>query len=623
MRLRASLVAGLAILLAAPAIGDDFRIRSADSFRPRSERSFVSRQRIDLSATSPALVLDGELRDDDSLPIPAVELQYLVEDFARRTQAARERAGEGGALNVTAGSLEVLQVNFTESECPTTNCQGACVPLPGQCAGVACNVVLLIWEEATFNPAGVDLYLDDTQIGTLPGVPEGETNRVRTLFLGGLEPGVRRFRVEETNEGTFDELELEILASQPFGDASNVQCAPGPIAADDCSIWMGFAQAGPTPQRQTILFNGGNVLGDLPIPADDPFYLQRLVGIGGASAADWNFTVIGFLPELGNPRAQYRGCFRDSDTCTLDCLVPGCEAPIQPLVLQVDYDAAPDSPSLLVLWTCSETDAEGNCLSYEGVRLLANGVPIGNLPGTADQVVLDALVGDVVLGFQGTCGAAGNSTVRDVAVTVRAETPLENPVVDGLVERVDEDGVTTASWVHQDRSAFVFVFINGQLFDFIPGGAPGAINGYEVEGIGLDDIVEVQFFTYIDNVGYGSEFFIAGGEPAPTDFFVRGLCTGSLNSSDPQITDAILLLSFLFLGGAEPPCRAACDSNASGALELTDAIVVLSYLFTGGAPPTGWVDGNPTCEVFAAGTPGFEIGCVTPLATCTEAGPKS
>lgn len=53
-----------------------------------------------------------------------------------------------------------------------------------------------------------------------------------------------------------------------------------------------------------------------------------------------------------------------------------------------------------------------------------------------------------------------------------------------------------------------------------------------------------------------------------------------------QISDAIRLLEYLFLGGARPPCLDAADADDSGTLTIADAIRVLNFLFLGGdAPP--------------------------------------
>jgi hypothetical protein len=64
--------------------------------------------------------------------------------------------------------------------------------------------------------------------------------------------------------------------------------------------------------------------------------------------------------------------------------------------------------------------------------------------------------------------------------------------------------------------------------------------------------------------------------------FVRGDvdANGSI-----EITDAVRLLGFLFLGGEAPPCRDAADVDDDGATNVTDAIRILGFLFRGTVPP--------------------------------------
>ena len=54
-------------------------------------------------------------------------------------------------------------------------------------------------------------------------------------------------------------------------------------------------------------------------------------------------------------------------------------------------------------------------------------------------------------------------------------------------------------------------------------------------------------------------------------------------SGDINLTDAVLLLNFLFSGGAAPACQAAADTDRSGSLAMTDAIQILNFLFLGAA----------------------------------------
>ena len=52
-----------------------------------------------------------------------------------------------------------------------------------------------------------------------------------------------------------------------------------------------------------------------------------------------------------------------------------------------------------------------------------------------------------------------------------------------------------------------------------------------------------------------------------------------------QISDAVSILSFLFLGGVEPVCAEALDCDGDGESRVSDAIYGLTFLFLGGEPP--------------------------------------
>ncbi|MBI4600527.1 MAG: hypothetical protein HY721_01065 [Planctomycetes bacterium] len=56
-------------------------------------------------------------------------------------------------------------------------------------------------------------------------------------------------------------------------------------------------------------------------------------------------------------------------------------------------------------------------------------------------------------------------------------------------------------------------------------------------------------------------------------------------SGDVSITDAILILRWLFAGGGVPVCEDAADVDDLGSVEITDAILVLDWLFLGGEEP--------------------------------------
>ncbi|MBI4603231.1 MAG: choice-of-anchor D domain-containing protein [Planctomycetes bacterium] len=72
--------------------------------------------------------------------------------------------------------------------------------------------------------------------------------------------------------------------------------------------------------------------------------------------------------------------------------------------------------------------------------------------------------------------------------------------------------------------------------------------------------------------------------PPPTGapLFRRG---DANDSGRIDLSDAVFVLGWLFLGGAEPACRDAADADDSGKIEITDAVFLLGWLFLGGRPP--------------------------------------
>ena len=87
------------------------------------------------------------------------------------------------------------------------------------------------------------------------------------------------------------------------------------------------------------------------------------------------------------------------------------------------------------------------------------------------------------------------------------------------------------------------------------------------------------------------------GEPAGV--FLRG---DANESGRVDISDAIVILDHLFLGGIAPPCEDRLDATDNGRVDITDAIFTLRYLFLGGdvLPPPFPVPGlDPTADTLS------------------------
>jgi len=106
---------------------------------------------------------------------------------------------------------------------------------------------------------------------------------------------------------------------------------------------------------------------------------------------------------------------------------------------------------------------------------------------------------------------------------------------------------------------------------------PGAFAVGDLSGDGLIDAVTADAGSRSLTLLEGNE----GQRAAPAEFR-RG--DADLDGS-AAITDAIVVLNWLFQGGPEPGCRDAADTDDSGVIDLTDPVRLLDFLFRGGPEP--------------------------------------
>ena len=81
-----------------------------------------------------------------------------------------------------------------------------------------------------------------------------------------------------------------------------------------------------------------------------------------------------------------------------------------------------------------------------------------------------------------------------------------------------------------------------------------------------------------------------------------------------ELTDALRVLGFLFLGNLPPTCLDAGDADDNGKLELTDALRILGFLFLGNAPPAPPGPPGPGNSCGVDTTPdnlGVDLGCLS------------
>jgi hypothetical protein len=286
------------------------------------------------------------------------------------------------------------------------------------------------------------------------------------------------------------------------------------------------------------------------------------------------------------------------------CAGQACSPPGSLALCQASYDPAGQNV-VLARWIDGEDEYPGGVLAAVDGE---DADPPRTFDGGSLRHVLVAGLepGSHTIGIRGVCGEGGLvSLAAEGRIEVLPASPHSRPIEGGIECSHDEaSGSTRLHWIPQDPSTFLAVYLeepSGRLG--LVGFAPGDLSSVTLTTAGPDDVFAVQFFAEGPAGCYGSEIHRCEVEP-PGPRYVQGLCNG-IGDEDgkPLITTAIFGLSYLFSGGPEPPCIAACDANADSEFDLSDMIFILGYMFLGGAAPPSWedLDGDagpdPTCIV--------------------------
>ncbi|MFH2056665.1 MAG: dockerin type I domain-containing protein, partial [bacterium] len=74
------------------------------------------------------------------------------------------------------------------------------------------------------------------------------------------------------------------------------------------------------------------------------------------------------------------------------------------------------------------------------------------------------------------------------------------------------------------------------------------------------------------------------------------LCGDADGSGGVNISDAVYLIQYIFVGGPAPDPYVAGDANCDGPVNMTDVVYLIQYIFASGAPPCDPDnDGVPDC----------------------------
>jgi len=224
--------------------------------------------------------------------------------------------------------------------------------------------------------------------------------------------------------------------------------------------------------------------------------------------------------------------------------------------------------------------------------------------------------GDAILGPQLQTGEWYHVAVTNVGSSVKlylngAVVGTANMTIDTAVgtsfcigQVPLDDGKKLQGWV-DEVSVYDRALCDAEIFAIYQAGLRGKgldAGNQDCNLNGVSDLCDIASGTSADANSNGIPDECESGQ-APR--FHRGDTDGS---GSLNLSDAMWVLNFLFLGGEELPCLDAGDADDSGGIEITDAIRILGYLFLGNAVPP-----DPGPPPSACGPdPGTEhLGCAT------------
>ncbi|HEQ98746.1 MAG TPA: hypothetical protein ENO22_05330 [candidate division Zixibacteria bacterium] len=120
------------------------------------------------------------------------------------------------------------------------------------------------------------------------------------------------------------------------------------------------------------------------------------------------------------------------------------------------------------------------------------------------------------------------------------------------------------------------------------GGTEGSSTNYGLKGTVSQTAVDQGSSTnYKLRHGFWQIFATSGGP-------CQGECGDANNDANVNVSDAVWIINFVFIGGEEPQPVLACgDANNDATVNISDAVWLINYVFVGGGPPSTCSPGSP------------------------------
>jgi hypothetical protein len=120
------------------------------------------------------------------------------------------------------------------------------------------------------------------------------------------------------------------------------------------------------------------------------------------------------------------------------------------------------------------------------------------------------------------------------------------------------------------------------------GGTEGSSTNYGLRGTaGQPGVDQGTSTNYKLKHGFW-QISSTGGGPC------QGRCGDANNDGSVNVSDAVLIINYVFIGGSEPQPVLACgDANTDASVNVSDAVSIINYVFIGGGAPGNCSPGSP------------------------------
>jgi hypothetical protein len=251
-------------------------------------------------------------------------------------------------------------------------------------------------------------------------------------------------------------------------------------------------------------------------------------------------------------------------------IVPSIPRIVRIAIADLDRDGLADlagisNADLTVHWGKGGGEFEAAAVTFTGKSLRDLAVSDVNADGLPDMAVCDTILREISI-FRGKAGR-GFEAIQSLDLT--------DIVTSITLADLDGSGLPAIVAIAQGTSS-VLVFPNKGASGFGPNDRYGlglAATLHRLADMNADGSADIVAFA-------PSKTVILFGTPRSLPFR-RGEADGS---GGHDLSDAVAILTSLFLGGGPLPCEDAADADDSGALDLADPIALLRSLYLGAGP---------------------------------------